>query len=91
MQVVVVRMLADRRDELGMTRTAVVSRPHRLSLELVPGGTQTFLSVIQARAVLARSRRVRATKRSVVVRARGVPGSRRLQLKQPGRNNSLHI
>jgi transposase len=48
--VVVVRILADRRDELGVTRTAVVSRLHRLLLELVPGGARTFLSVTSWRS-----------------------------------------
>jgi transposase len=66
--VVVVRMLADRRDELGVTRTAVVSRLHRLLLELVPGGAKTFLSVTQARAVLA------------TVRPRDLVGKTRRQL-----------
>ncbi len=37
---VVLGMLADRRDELGRARTQVISRLHRLLLELVPGGAQ---------------------------------------------------
>jgi transposase len=61
-------MPADRRDELGVTRTAVVSRLHRLLLELVPGGAKTFLSVTQARAVLA------------TVRPRDLVGKTRRQL-----------
>jgi transposase len=46
-------MLADRRDELGVARTATVSRLHRLLLELIPGGAKQFLSVTQARTLLA--------------------------------------
>ena len=37
---VVMGMLADRRDELGRARTQVVNRLHRLLLELVPGGAK---------------------------------------------------
>ncbi|NQE93331.1 IS110 family transposase [Nocardia terpenica] len=51
--VVALRMLADRRDELGAARTGTVSRLHRLLLELIPGGAKQFLSVTQARALLA--------------------------------------
>jgi hypothetical protein len=40
--------VADRRDELGVARTATVSRLHRLLLELIPGGAKQFLSVTQA-------------------------------------------
>ncbi len=37
-ELVALRLLADRRDELGRSRTQTVDRPHRLLLELVPGG-----------------------------------------------------
>jgi transposase len=50
---VVMGMLADRRDELGRARTKVVNRLHRLLLELLPGGGKKFLSARQARALLA--------------------------------------
>jgi hypothetical protein len=50
---VALRTLAERRDELGAARTATVSRPHRLLLELIPGGAKQFLSVTQARKLLA--------------------------------------
>ena len=50
---VVMGMLADRRDELGRARTQVINRPHRLLLELVPGGAKKFLSARQARALIA--------------------------------------
>jgi transposase len=43
---VVLSMLADRRDELGRARTQVINRLHRLLLELaalVPGGAKKFL------------------------------------------------
>jgi transposase len=41
---VVMGMLADRRDELGRARTQTVNRLHRLLLELFPGGAKQFLS-----------------------------------------------
>ena len=50
---VVMGMLADRRDELGRARTQVVNRLHRLLLELLPGGAKKFLSARQARALIA--------------------------------------
>ena len=46
---VVMGMLADRRDELGRARTQVINRLHRLLLELLPGGAKKFLSARQAR------------------------------------------
>ena len=50
---VVLGMLADRRDELGRARTQTINRLHRLLLELIPGGAKKFLSAAQARAMLA--------------------------------------
>jgi hypothetical protein len=50
---VVMGMLADRRDELGRARTQVISRLHRLLLELLPGGARKFLSARQARTLIA--------------------------------------
>ena len=50
---VALRLLVDRRDELGATRTLTVNRLHRLLVELVPGGAKTFLSASQAKALLA--------------------------------------
>jgi transposase len=38
------RLLVDRRDQLGRARTEVVSRLHHLLLELVPGGAKKDLS-----------------------------------------------
>ena len=52
-ELVVLRLLADRRDELGRARTQTVNRLHRLLLELFPGGAKKFLSAAQARALLA--------------------------------------
>ena len=46
---VALRLLADRRDELGATRTQTINRLHRLLLELLPGGAKKFLSAAQAR------------------------------------------
>jgi transposase len=50
---VVLGMLADRRDELGRARTQAINRIHRLLLELLPGGAKQFLSAAQARALIA--------------------------------------
>jgi transposase len=49
---VALRLLVDRRDQLGRTRTEVVSRLHHLLLELIPGGAKKALSTQQARALL---------------------------------------
>ena len=50
---VALRLLADRRDELGTARAQTVNRLHRLLLELLPGGAKKFLSAAQARELLA--------------------------------------
>jgi hypothetical protein len=65
---VALRLLADRRDGLGVARTAMVNRLHRLLVELAPGGATKFLSAAQARAL-------RGT-----VRPRDVAGRTRRQL-----------
>lgn len=52
-ELVVLGMLADRRDELGRARTQTVNRLHRLLLELFAGGAKQFLSTQQARAMIA--------------------------------------
>ncbi|WP_405498645.1 IS110 family transposase [Nocardia sp. NBC_00511] len=52
-ELVMLGMLADRRDELGRARTQTVNRLHRLLLELFPGGAKKFLSAMQARALVA--------------------------------------
>jgi transposase len=49
---VALRLLVDRRDQLGRARTEVVSRRHHLLLELLPGGAKKDLSALQARALL---------------------------------------
>ncbi|WP_446213467.1 transposase [Micromonospora sp. IBSANI012] len=49
---VALRLLVDRRDQLGRARTDVVSRLHHLLLELVPDGAKKDLSAQQARALL---------------------------------------
>ena len=51
-ELVALRLLADRRDELGRTRTQTVNRLHRLLLELLPGGAKRFLTAAQAQALL---------------------------------------
>ena len=50
---VALRLLVDRRDQLGRARTDLVNRLHTLLLELVPGGAKKDLSAQQARALLA--------------------------------------
>ena len=65
---VVMGMLADRRDELGRARTQTVNRLHRLLLELFPGGAKQFLSAQQARAMPA------------TIRPRDLPGRTRRRL-----------
>jgi transposase len=50
---VALRLLVDRRDELGIARTTTVNRLHRLLVELLPRGAKKFLSATQARALLA--------------------------------------
>jgi transposase len=52
-QTVALRLLADRRDELGAARTLTLNRLHRLLVELVPGGAKKALTARQARALLA--------------------------------------
>ncbi|WUI12945.1 IS110 family transposase [Kineococcus sp. NBC_00420] len=47
------RLLVDRRDELGVLRTQTVNRIHKLLLELLPGGAKTFLTAAQAKKLLA--------------------------------------
>lgn len=50
---VALRLLVDRRDELGRARAQTLNRLHRLLLELLPGGAKKYLSVDQAKALLA--------------------------------------
>jgi transposase len=49
----VLRLLADRRDELSRARAQTLNRLHRLLAELVPAGAPRHLSVLQAKALLA--------------------------------------
>jgi transposase len=49
----VLGMLADRRDELGRAHTETINRLHRHLLELFPGGAKKILSAAQARALIA--------------------------------------
>jgi transposase len=50
---VVLRLLIDRRDQLGVTRTETVNRLHQLLLDLIPGGAKKSLSTREARTLLA--------------------------------------
>jgi transposase len=49
---VALRLLVDRRDELGRTRTETINRIHQLLLELIPGGAKKFLTRGQASYLL---------------------------------------
>jgi transposase len=49
----VLRLLADRRDELSQARVQTLNRLHRLLAELIPGGAPRHLSLFQADALLA--------------------------------------
>ncbi|WP_432563047.1 IS110 family transposase [Kineococcus sp. SYSU DK003] len=49
---VALRLLADRRDELGVRKTEVVNRIHRLLGELIGGGAKRFLTAGQAKKLL---------------------------------------
>jgi transposase len=55
-ELVVLRMLCDRRDELSKAKAQGLNRMHRLLTELVPGGVPTKKSIPQYRAILARLR-----------------------------------
>jgi transposase len=52
-ELVVLRMLCDRRDELSKAKAQGLNRMHRLLADLVPGGVSTKKSVAQYRAMLA--------------------------------------
>ena len=55
-QLAVLRILVDRRRSLGEDHTRMVSQPHQLMLELIPGGAKKNLSAAQAKALLAKVR-----------------------------------
>jgi len=50
---VVLRLLADRRDEVSHARNRTLNRLHRLLAELIPAGAPRHLSALQAKALLA--------------------------------------
>jgi transposase len=58
---VALRLLVDRRDKVARARTDIVNRLHALLLDLVAGGAKQRLTAAQARLMLARRRKVRAT------------------------------
>src|SRR4051794_37905322 len=64
----VLRLLADRRDELSRARVQTLNRLHRLLAELIPGGASRHLTALQAKALLAS------------VRPRDLPGRTRREL-----------
>jgi hypothetical protein len=52
-ELVALRLLADRRDELSHLRVQTVNRLQRLLTELIPGGAKRDLSALQAKRLLA--------------------------------------
>jgi transposase len=52
-ELVALRLLADRRDELSARRVQTVNRLHRLLTELIPGGAEKNLSATKAKRLLA--------------------------------------
>lgn len=52
-QLEMLRLLVDRQERIAEDHTRMTSQLHRLLLELVPGGAKRFLSVAQARRILA--------------------------------------
>jgi hypothetical protein len=52
-ELMVLRMLCDRRDELSRARAQALNRMHRLFLELIPGGAPVKKSVSQYQVLLA--------------------------------------
>jgi transposase len=52
-ELMVLRMLCDRRDELSRARNQALNRLHRLFLELIPGGAPVKKSASQYQALLA--------------------------------------
>jgi transposase len=55
-ELMVLRMLCDRRDEVSRARAQALNRMHRLFLELLPGGAPVKKSTEQYKALLARVR-----------------------------------
>jgi transposase len=49
----VIRLLIDRRDHLGVTRTETINRLHQLLTDLIPGGAKKKITPAQARTLLA--------------------------------------
>jgi transposase len=52
-ELIALRLLADRRDELSHRRVQTVNRLQRLLTELIPGGAKRDLSALQAKRLLA--------------------------------------
>ena len=55
-ELMVLRLLCDRRDEISRARAQALNRMHRLFLELVPGGAPVKKSTSQYKSLLARVR-----------------------------------
>jgi transposase len=56
-ELVALRLLADRRDELSHLRVQTVNRLQRVLTELIPGGAEGDLSALQAKLLLAKFRK----------------------------------
>jgi transposase len=55
-ELIALRLLTDRRDELSRLRVQTVNRLQRLLAELIPGGAKRDLSALQAKKLLASAR-----------------------------------
>jgi transposase len=84
-ELLVLRVLCDRRDELSRARAQALNRMHRLFLELVPGGAPVKKSARQYKALLAtvrprdlagRTRRRMAARGNSLISSAWTPGSR---------------
>jgi transposase len=60
-QTMILRLLAERRDDLAGERTRILNRLHGLLRDLLPGGAPTDLTAAKAAALLRRVRPVTAT------------------------------
>ena len=60
-QTTILRLLAERRDDLAGERTRILNRLHGLLRDLVPGGAPTDLTAAKAAALLRRVRPTTAT------------------------------
>ena len=76
-ELIALRLLVDRRDELSARRVQTVNRLHRLLTELIPGGAKKDLTATRAKQMLATVKPrslVGKTTRRMAVEERGPAG-----------------